>query len=58
MLDPYYIVNLTPSADHKKSGTYETKFRVPDRVGVFKFIVEHWRYGYSFLNNEVEVSII
>ena len=51
MLDPYYIVNLQQAKDFNKSGTYETKFAVPDRIGVFKFMIDHWRYGYSFIND-------
>lgn len=56
MLDPLYIKTL----DHKDktTSTYSTKYKVPDRLGVYKFQITYWRYGYTFLNEETEVSII
>lgn len=48
MLDPLYIITL----DHavKTSPTYSAKYKVPDRLGVYKFMITYWRYGYTFLN--------
>ena len=55
MLDPYYRVFLDSSAT---AGLYSTAFRVPDRLGVYKFRLSHWRYGFSFIDEELEVSVI
>jgi oligosaccharyltransferase complex subunit beta len=48
MLDPFVrtplILNSTASSA-QGSTTYSASFRVPDRHGVFKFVVEHWRPG-------------
>ena len=56
MLDPYYRVNL--EREGKNSATYSYKFRVPDKLGVYKFVIQHWRYGYTFIDETLEVSII
>lgn len=56
MLDPYYIINL--SHTNPKSPTFSTEYKVPDRLGVYKFMVTYWRYGYTFLDEQLEVSVI
>lgn len=56
MLDPYYIVNLV-QLDQGKS-TYYAQFKVPERLGIYKFMINHFRYGYTYVNEELEVSII
>ena len=63
MLDPYYQVLLerleqpgTP--EFESTATYKYAFRTPERLGIFKFMIQHWRYGYSFLEVEEEVAVI
>lgn len=43
MLDPHIRTALLPVKG--KEGTYEVTFRVPDRHGVFKFVVNYKRKG-------------
>ena len=56
MLDPYYLINLKQEGPN--SPTYFAEFRTPDRLGVYKFDVKHWRFGYSFIDQVIEVSNI
>ena len=42
----------------RELGTYSYKFRVPQRLGIFRFVVDYTRYGLSFLDEQREVSII
>ena len=63
MLDPYYQVILervekpgTP--EYERTSTYTYAFRTPQRLGIFKFMIEYWRYGFSFLEVEQEVAVI
>ena len=63
MLDPYYQVLLERveqpgSPDYDQTATYKYGFRTPERLGIFKFKIQHWRYGYSFLEVEEEVAVI
>jgi oligosaccharyltransferase complex subunit beta len=44
MLDPHIRTSLLPAAG--EAGKYSVKFQVPDRHGVFKFIVDYKRKGY------------
>jgi len=53
MLNPYYQVTM-----QRELNTYFYKFRVPERLGVFRFVVDYTRYGLSFLDEQSEVSII
>lgn len=53
MLEPYYRVTLD-----RDLGTYSYKFRVPQRLGVFRFVVDYTRYGLSNLDEQSEVSVI
>jgi oligosaccharyltransferase complex subunit beta len=55
MLDPYYNVPLNQV---DKTSVYSRKFKVPEKLGVYKFKITHWRYGVTFIEDEVEVSII
>ena len=52
MLDPHVRTALAPVPG--SPGTYSVQFRVPDRHGVFKFVVDYRRKGcvlsYSFLS--------
>ena len=63
MLDPYYQVLLerieSPfTKEWDEVATYSYAFRTPERLGIFKFVIQHWRYGYSFLEVEEEVAVI
>ena len=46
MLDPHIRTALNPVPG--SPGTYSAQFRVPDRHGVFKFIVDYRRKGCVF----------
>lgn len=46
MLDPHIRTALPPVAG--EPGKYSVAFRVPDRHGVFKFIIDYKRKGYVF----------
>ena len=48
MLDPY----VRQPMQHKGGGNYELTFRAPDVYGVFKYVVDYNRPGYSFLQFE------
>jgi len=53
MLDPYIRKNLSVT----EKGSYSTRFRIPDRIGVYKFSVEYYRRGYSPVRLSQEVSV-
>jgi len=44
MLDPYYRLPLFPVG----KGKFITKFKVPDKQGVFKFVLNITRLGYQY----------
>ena len=48
MLEPYYQVTMQrePGTDN----VYSYKFRVPQRLGIFRFVVDYSRYGLTFLD--------
>lgn len=46
MLDPYIRQNLK----HNYNGTYYLEFKAPDIYGIFKFVIQYRKKGYSFLN--------
>jgi len=31
---------------------------VPQRLGIFRFVVDYWRYGLTFLDEQNQVSVI
>ena len=55
MLDPYYIINMEQKS--RNSPTYVATLKAPNKLGVFKFAVEYWRYGYSFIDEVTEVTV-
>ena len=55
MLDPYYRIALTQK--DKKSPQYSTSFKVPDKLGIYKFKVYYKRYGWSTLDHETKVVL-
>lgn len=56
MLDPYYQVPLVQV--DKNQPTYTYKLKTPWRLGIFKFMVDYKRYGVSYIDNRMEVSVI
>ena len=63
MLDPYYQVMLervekpgTP--EYAERSTYTYAFRTPQRLGIFKFVIDYWRYGFTFMEEESQVAVI
>lgn len=53
MLDPH----IRQTFDYKGDGLYETSFRVPDNYGVYKLVVEYFRFGYSWIDLSVETPV-
>lgn len=56
MLDPYYQVAL--EQEDKNLPTYTYKLRTPWRLGIFRFQVDYKRYGLTYIDNRMEVSVI
>ena len=53
MLEPYYSVLLSQEETGSDSvATYSYKFRVPQRLGIFRFVINYWRYGLTFLDEQ------
>jgi len=55
MLDPHYRL---PLAKADVAGKYAAQFMAPDRHGVFKFVVNYFRPGYSFLGTADKASVV
>jgi hypothetical protein len=45
MLDPYVRARLA----HDGAGSFSTRVKVPDVYGVFKWVLEYRRLGYSYI---------
>ncbi|EKM56048.1 uncharacterized protein PHACADRAFT_209545 [Phanerochaete carnosa HHB-10118-sp] len=56
MLDPHIRTALSPVPG--QPGEYSVTFRVPDRHGVFKFIVDHKRKGWTHLQSTTVVPVV
>ncbi|KAF9480879.1 oligosaccharyl transferase beta subunit [Pholiota conissans] len=56
MLDPHIRTALPPV--RSVPGKYSVTFRAPDRHGVFKFVVDYKRKGWSHLHSSVTVPIV
>jgi oligosaccharyltransferase complex subunit beta len=56
MLDPHIRTSLPPKEG--KKGVYEVSFRVPDRHGVFKFVVDYKRKGWTHLHSSTVVPVV
>ena len=56
MLDPYYQDALVRV--NKQAATYTYALKTPWRLGIFKFIVDFKRYGLTYIDNKMEVSVI
>ena len=56
MLDPHIRIALRPVSGNP--GLYCTSFRIPDKHGVFKFIVDHRCRGWTTLKSTTTVLIV
>ena len=55
MMNPYYINQLKMVALNKP--TYYVQFKAPEKFGVFKFIVDYKRLGYSYIFSSTKVPL-
>ncbi|BEI79776.1 hypothetical protein CcaverHIS002_0103050 [Cutaneotrichosporon cavernicola] len=58
MLDPHIRTELKPVSFRPDGTTYAASFRAPDRHGVFKFVVNHFRPGWTFLEAADRASVV
>lgn len=60
MLDPHVRTALTQdiSASPQHARLYTARFKAPDRHGVFKFVVEYWRPGWSYIRESATASVV
>jgi oligosaccharyltransferase complex subunit beta len=56
MLDPHIRTALLPVEG--KPGLYRTAFRIPDRHGVFKFVLDYRRRGWTTLKEDTTVPVV
>ncbi|GLB35520.1 putative essential subunit of the N-oligosaccharyl transferase (OST) complex which catalyzes the transfer of a high mannose oligosaccharide from a lipid-linked oligosaccharide donor to an asparagine residue within an Asn-X-Ser Thr consensus motif in nascent polypeptide chains [Lyophyllum shimeji] len=56
MLDPHIRTSLPPVPG--VPGKYSVTFRAPDRHGVFKFVIDWKRQGFSFLKSSTTVAVV
>ena len=55
MMNPYYINQLKMVALNKP--TYYIQFKAPEKFGVFKFIIDYKRLGYSYIFSSTKVPL-
>ena len=53
MIDPYYRLMMFSTLN----STYFTEFKVPDKQGVYKFVLNISRRGYTFVLNETKMPV-
>ncbi|WVQ93730.1 hypothetical protein IAU59_000807 [Kwoniella sp. CBS 9459] len=60
MLDPHIRTALVQdkSATPEVGSVYAAKFNAPDRHGVFKFVVEYWRPGWTYIRSSSKASVV
>lgn len=56
MLDPYYQVAL--EQPDRNSPTFTYSLKTPWRLGIFRFHVDYKRYGLTYIDERMEVSVI
>ncbi|CAL1703321.1 unnamed protein product [Somion occarium] len=56
MLDPHIRTSLPPVPG--TPGEYSVTFRAPDRHGVFKFVINHKRKGWTHLQSSTVVPVV
>jgi len=54
MIDPYVRTTLK----HRGQGVHGTQFTLPDVYGVFKFVINYRRLGYTTLEISEQVSVV
>jgi len=55
MLNPYYRLQLKHLSNNKP--TYYVNFKAPELWGVFKFIIDYKRPGYSYIDSTTKVPL-
>ncbi|WWD16332.1 hypothetical protein CI109_100758 [Kwoniella shandongensis] len=60
MLDPHIRTALVEDINSTSDvgTTYTARFNAPDRHGVFKFVVEYWRPGWSYIRSSSTASVV
>ncbi|ODO07875.1 hypothetical protein I350_03456 [Cryptococcus amylolentus CBS 6273] len=60
MLDPFIRTAMVEDKNttSAESTTYQARFIAPDRHGVFKFVVEYWRPGWSYIRTSTTASVV
>ncbi|KAL7409884.1 dolichyl-diphosphooligosaccharide--protein glycosyltransferase 48 kda subunit precursor, partial [Mrakia frigida] len=61
MLDPHVRANLVAvesGEKHAHQQEYTVDFKIPDRHGVFKFLVDYKRAGWTFIQSSQTVSVV
>ncbi|WVR03633.1 hypothetical protein IAU60_000627 [Kwoniella sp. DSM 27419] len=60
MLDPHIRTALVKddTVSSAVGTTYKARFNAPDRHGVFKFVVEYWRPGWSYIRSSTTASVV
>lgn len=59
MLDPHIRTPLQPqTTSAADSTTYAAQFIAPDRHGVFKFVVDYWRPGFTYVRTADKASVV
>lgn len=56
MLDPYVRATLVP-VPNSSNGTLSAQVKVPDAYGVFKWVLEYKRPGYSWVSDVITVPV-
>ncbi|PFH53596.1 hypothetical protein AMATHDRAFT_54790 [Amanita thiersii Skay4041] len=56
MLDPHIRTALLPVLG--SPGKYSVTFRAPDRHGVFKFVINYKRRGFTYLQSSTTVAVV
>jgi len=51
-IDPFVRIPL-----ELKNGKYVAQFRIPDVYGVYKFVVDYQRIGYTYLYSSTQISV-
>ena len=57
MMDPYIRTRLQSVRENDGNGTFSARVTVPDKIGVYKFVIEHWRAGLSALVVKHQVPV-
>lgn len=55
MMNPYLIQQMRMLASNKP--TYHISFQAPEKFGVFKFIIDYKRTGYSYIDSSTKIPL-